>query len=106
MFAAIRRDRAIDPIRRDEVAQRLTDGVVPLLSGQDGFVASYVVIADDGAVITVAIFSEREGAHTASHRTAVWVKSHLHSLLPDSADLVFGEIWHGISRMGHHEIRR
>lgn len=93
MFASIRRDHVADAVRRDEVAHRLCDGLLPALSRRPGFVAAYILTVENGDVISVAFFSDRAQAVEASRQAADWVSGHLAALVPDPAGVVLGEVW-------------
>lgn len=54
MHATFRRDHPVDPLRRDEAAQRPGEGLLPALSQTAGCVATCMVAAD-GSVICLAL---------------------------------------------------
>jgi hypothetical protein len=90
MYAAIRRDCLADPLRRDEVAKRLHDGVLPVLREAAGCVAAYIVAAGDASIVCVALNSDMEGAVEAATRMATWVEGYLAELIVGPALVVVG----------------
>ncbi len=92
MNAAIRRDRVADPVRRDEVAERVADALVPLFRQIEGVAAYYVIAAGDAEVISVAVVADREGAAAAARQMADWVARHVAPLVPGPAEVALGEV--------------
>ena len=102
MYAMVRRDRVADPVRRDEVAQRIADGLVPVLRRIAGCVACYVVAAEDGDVLSVAVFAGRAGADASRREAAAWIERYVAPLLAEPADVVSGTVWGGRRARGRH----
>ena len=61
MFAAIRRHHT-DPDSIDEVARKVNEGFVPLISDMPGFVAYIALDAGQGEYGTVSLFEDRASA--------------------------------------------
>jgi hypothetical protein len=61
MFAAIRRYHT-DPDSIDEVARKVNEGFVPLISDMPGFVAYIALDAGQGEYGTVSLFEDRASA--------------------------------------------
>ena len=93
MYALVRRDRVADPTRRDEVAQRLSEGLVPVLRQTEGFVACYVVADDGGDVVCVAVFADRAGVDASAREAAAWIARSVAELLLDRPDIKCGLVW-------------
>ncbi|MGY3500065.1 antibiotic biosynthesis monooxygenase [Bradyrhizobium sp. USDA 4471] len=70
MYAAIRQAKAKSG-SAEELARRIKDGAVPIISDVDGFRAYYVVYAGDDTVTAISIFDKFEQAEEreqARHR--------------------------------------
>ncbi len=61
MYAAIRQAKAKSG-SAEELARRIKDGAVPIISDVDGFRAYYVVYAGDDTVTAISIFDKFEQA--------------------------------------------
>ena len=59
MYAAIRQAKAKSG-SAEELARRIKDGAVPIISDVDGFRAYYVVYAGDDTVTAISIFDKFE----------------------------------------------
>ena len=97
MHATIRRDRVAEPVRRDEVAQRLAEGLVPLLRHTAGFVAAYVVATEDAHVVCVARFADAVGAAEGARWAAKWDGRHVDVLVSGPPEIHLGEVWEGLA---------
>ena len=91
MYAAIRKYR-IDPKQAPELARRVQSAFVPLISGTPGFIAYYVVDTGEGAIASVSVFEEREGAEESTRRAAEWVKRELAGLVEGPPEVTAGEV--------------
>jgi hypothetical protein len=91
----VRRDRVADPVRRDEVAQRLADGLVPVVRQIAGCLACYVVAAEEGDVLSIAVFAGRTGAEAARREAAAWVARYVAPLVAAPAEVAAGRAWGG-----------
>ena len=73
MYAAIRQAKAKSG-SAEELARRIKEGAVPIISDVDGFRAYYVVYAGDDTVTAISIFDKFEQAEEAKGD----VEHHLH----------------------------
>ncbi len=69
MYAAIRQAKAKSG-SAEELARRIKDGAVPIISDVDGFRAYYVVYAGDDTVTAISIFDKFERVSPSSLRGA------------------------------------
>jgi hypothetical protein len=90
--AVIRRYEGLDPRTVDEVARRVNEGLVPLLSQLPGFVAYCALDAGGGVVASITICADQAGADEATRTAAVWAKEHLASLVPKLPEFTAGKI--------------
>lgn len=91
MYTAIRRYQ-MDPGSVQELARRVEEEFVPIVSQVPGFVGYYVVNAGGGSLASISVFDDRAGAEESSRRAAEWVKERLASLLPDPPQVTAGEV--------------
>ncbi len=91
MFAAIRRYHT-DPGSVDEIARRVTDGFVPMISGMPGFVAYFAMDAGQGEFGSVSVFEDQQSAEASNKAAEEWVSQNLAELLPDQPDFAGGEV--------------
>jgi excisionase family DNA binding protein len=73
LYAAIRRYR-VDPSDRGEVIRQIAESFVPVIREAQGFVAYYVLDAEDGVFATVSIFEDQSGVEESNELAAEWAK--------------------------------
>ncbi len=61
MYAAIRQSKAKTGMA-EELARRIKEGAIPIISDVEGFMAYYVVYAPDDTVTAISIFNNFAGA--------------------------------------------
>jgi hypothetical protein len=91
MFAAIRRYHT-DPDSVDEVARRVNEEFVPMISDMAGFVAYCVIDAGQGEIGSVSVFEDQQSAEESNRRAEEWVNQSLGELLPSPPDFAAGEV--------------
>ena len=91
MYAAIRQAKAKSG-SAEELARRIKDGAVPIISDVDGFRAYYVVYAGDDTVTAISIFDKFEQAEEANRRAIAWIEKDLDSLLAGDARAAAGPV--------------
>jgi hypothetical protein len=91
MYAAIRQYHT-DPDSVDEVARRVNEGFVPLISDMQGFVAYFALNAGQGEYGTVSVFEDQQSAEESNRAAEDWVNQNLSELLPTPPDFAAGEV--------------
>ena len=91
MYAGIRQAKA-KPGMAEELARRIKDGAIPIISGVPGFHAYYVVYAPDDTVIAVSIFDNYAAAHESNQLALAWIDQELSPLLAGPATSVAGPV--------------
>ena len=91
MYAAIRR-ATVQPGAVEEVARRVQEGFVPILSQVPGFVALYLVRTGDTMVTTVGLFTDQAGADESNRRAATWVPQQLGPLMAGPLEPAAGAV--------------
>ncbi len=90
MFVVIRKYAA--GARAGEVARRVGEGLVPVLTRLPGFRAYYAFVAEDGRPVSVSIVDSRAAAVVANERAREWVAANMADLVPDSPAVTMGEM--------------
>jgi hypothetical protein len=91
MYAAIRQAKAKAGVA-EEVARRIKEGAIPIISDVDGFMGYYVVYAPDDTVTAISIFNNVEGANESNKRALAWIEQNLSPLLTGPATAVAGPV--------------
>jgi hypothetical protein len=91
MYAAIRQAKAKTGAA-EELARRIKEGAIPIISDVDGFMAYYVVYAPDDTVTAISIFNNHAGAEESNRRVVAWIEKDLAPLLTGTATAVAGPV--------------
>ena len=91
MYAAIRQARAKTGTA-EELARRIKEGAIPIISDVEGFMAYYVVYAPDDTVTAISIFNNHASAEEANRRAIAWIEQNLAPLLAGQATAVAGPV--------------
>ena len=91
MYAAIRQGKAKTGMA-EELAGRIKEGAIPIISGVPGFKAYYVVYAPDDTVTAISIFDKFEGAEESNRRGLAWIEENLEPLLDGPISAVAGPV--------------
>ena len=76
MYAAIRQGKAKTGMA-EELARRIKEGAIPIISDVEGFMAYYVVYAPDDTVTAISIFNNYAGAEELNRRGVAWIEQNL-----------------------------
>src|SRR5213595_1823209 len=91
MYAAIRQGKAKTGTA-EELARRIKEGAIPIISDVEGFMAYYVVYAPDDTVTAISLFSSYAGADEANRRALAWIEQNLGPLLVGPATAMAGPV--------------
>ena len=91
MYAAIRQGKARAGMA-EELARRIKEGAIPIISDVEGFMAYYVVYAPDDTVTAISIFNNFAGAEESNRRGVEWIEQNLAPLLTGPATAVAGPV--------------
>ena len=91
MYAAIRQGRAKTGMA-EELVRAIKEGVIPIISDVEGFMASYVVYAPDDTVTAISIFKDYAGAEESNKRALAWIEQSLAPLLAGPATAIAGPV--------------
>ncbi len=91
MYASIRRYRTVEGASI-ELAQRVDQGFLPIISSAPGFIAYYVVDAGNDEVASVSIFQDQAGTEASNRTAAEWVKANLATLVAGAPEITAGMV--------------
>ena len=91
MYAAIRQGRAKAGMA-EELARRIKEGAIPIISDVEGFMGYYAVYAPDDTVIAISLFNNYAGAEESNKRALVWIEQELAPLLTGPATAMAGPV--------------
>ena len=91
MFAAIRIGKAKSGMA-EELARRIKEGAIPIISDVEGFMAYYVVYGPDDTVTAISIFNDYAGAEESNKRVVAWIEQSLAPLLVGPATAMAGPV--------------
>jgi hypothetical protein len=91
VYAAIRQGKAKAGLA-EELARRIKEGAIPIISNVPGFMAYYVVYAPDDTVVSISIFNNYEGAEESNKRVLTWIEQDLAPLLAGPAVALAGPV--------------
>jgi hypothetical protein len=91
MYAAIRQAKAKTGAA-EELAARIKEGAIPIISDVEGFMAYYVVYAPDDTVTAISIFNNHASAEESNRRVVAWIEKDLAPLLAGPATAVAGPV--------------
>src|SRR6185312_7653448 len=91
MYAAIRQAKAKTGTA-EELARRIKEGAIPIISDVEGFKGYYVVYAGDDTVTAISLFNNFAGAEEANKRALAWIEQELTPLLAGPATAVAGPV--------------
>jgi hypothetical protein len=91
MYAAIRQGKAKTGMV-EELARRIKEGAIPIISDVEGFMAYYVVYAPDDTVVAISIFNNYAGAEESNRRGLAWIEHELAPLLTGPATAMAGPV--------------
>jgi len=78
--------------RAEEVARRVGEGLVPVLTALPGFRAYYAFVAEDGRPVSVSVTASRDAAVVANDRARAWVEANMADLIPGPPEVTMGEM--------------
>jgi hypothetical protein len=81
-WITVRRHEGVND--RDEVAKRVREGFVPLISEHRGFVAYYHGDAsEEGVIFSISVFEDQADEEDSNRLAADFVKENLAELMPN-----------------------
>ena len=90
MYATVRHYEGV--VDSEEVAKRVREGFVPLISQIDGFDAYYFVDVGDGVMASTSVFESQSHEEESNQVAAEWVKENIAELLPNPPSISAGHV--------------
>ena len=75
-----------------ELAERVEEGFVPIVSGVAGFQGYYVIDGGDGVVASISVFDDHSGVEESDRLAADWVKESLAEFQLSAPEVTEGEV--------------
>src|SRR3954470_17612933 len=91
MYAAIRQGKAKAGMA-EELARRIKEGAIPIISDVPGFPAYNLIYAPDDTVTAISIFDDYAGTQESNNRGLAWIQQNLAPLLTGPATAVDGPV--------------
>ena len=90
MYVAVRRYEGVTDAQK--VAQVAQEGFVPIISEMPGFVAWYLVDAEDGVMVSTSIFEHKDAEEQSTFRAGAFIGEHLAPLMPNPPQVTAGVV--------------
>jgi heme-degrading monooxygenase HmoA len=91
MYAIIRRYK-VNSGAAAEIALRVNQGFLPIISEAPGFVSYYILDAGNDVVASVSVFQDEAGVLESTVMAADWVKQNIASLFAGPPEITAGEV--------------
>ena len=91
MYATIRQYKTKPGIAA-EIARRVDEGFLPIISKAPGFVAYYALDTGNDTVASVSVFQDQAGSEESNRMAADWVKQNIASLFAGPPEVAGGEV--------------
>jgi hypothetical protein len=93
MHATIRSYTGVDQNRKDELARKVNETLLPQLHELPGFVGYYLVDADNGVFTSVGLFESPEQGLESTKLVTRWIRNEkLETLIPSEPKIMSGKI--------------
>jgi heme-degrading monooxygenase HmoA len=92
VYTLLRKNKLIKPGGADEAAQRVRDGIVPILKGRPGFRLHLGFVSEASEAVGVTLYDDREPALDAHERARAWAAEHMRDLTPDEPEVRLGAV--------------
>ena len=93
MFATIRRYDAIDQDHVADLAKKVDETLVPILSELPGFSGYFLIDAGNGIMSSIGIFDTAQHADESAKVASTWVREqNLENVLPNAPKITTGEV--------------
>lgn len=92
MYASIRRYK-VNSAAAAEIAQRVNEGFVPIISKAPGFIAYYALEAGNDVVASVSVFQDKAEAAESNRLAADWVRQNIAALMAGPPEITAGEVF-------------
>ena len=93
MHTTVRRYEGIDQSRKDELAKRVGESLLPRMSELPGFDGYYLIDAEQDVMSSISFFDTSAQADESTRFVASWLREEkLENVLPNSPKITVGEV--------------
>jgi hypothetical protein len=93
MHTTVRRYEGIDQSRKSELAEKVSETLLPQLSKLPGFNGYYLIDADKDVMSSISFFDTSAQADESTRVAANWLREEkLENVLPNSPKISLGEV--------------
>ena len=93
MHATLRRYEGADHARSGEMAEKVTETLLPKLSELAGFGGYYLIEAGDGVMTSISLFESLAEADVSTRLVSEWVREQgLEAALPNAPTITSGAV--------------
>src|SRR5215470_14454063 len=75
-----------------QLARRVQEEFIPLISKIPGFISYYWVDEGDGVMVSVSVFETRQAEEESNRLAADFVKQHIAPVLPKAPQITAGQV--------------
>ena len=75
-----------------EIARRVDEGFLPIISKATGFFAYFALDTGNDTVASISVFQDKAGADESNRMAADWVNENIASLFASPAEITDGEV--------------
>jgi hypothetical protein len=93
MHTTVRRYEGIDQSRKDELARKVRENLLPRLSELPGFSGYYLIDSEKDVMSSISFFDTSAQADESTRFVASWLREEkLETVVPNSAKITVGEV--------------
>lgn len=92
MYVSVRMYELAPGASVDELARRVNEDFIPIISETPGFIAYYAIANGNNEVASISVFHSQEGAEESNRRAADWVAKNLAQLIAGPPFIVAGDV--------------
>jgi quinol monooxygenase YgiN len=81
----------IAPNSASEIAKRIQEGFVPMMTKEPGFLAYYLLSAPDNELTAISIFQEQAAAEGSNEKALQWMRQNVAALVHSSIRFTVGQ---------------
>lgn len=90
MFTSIRKYK-VKPGTASAILGKVQTDFVPIVSKAPGFVAYYVLEAENDTIASVSVFQDQKGAEESNKLAAGWVRENIAPMVTGTPEITAGE---------------
>ena len=90
MYLTVKRYEGVIDVK--EAGQRMSDGLVALMSEIPGFVTYYCAECDGNVLVTTSVFENQTSSEESGRREVAWARENLGFLVPNLPQITAGEV--------------